>query len=80
MQFVATDDDGIMFGHMALVHLLNWSIPDGASINWRHTIHRDSVVSNMSNFTQALQRALEQKVVRIVLNQQPQSWPEFLPK
>ncbi len=80
MQFVATDDDGMMFGHMALVHLLNWSLPDGASINWRHTIRRDSVVRNMSNFTQALQRALEQKVVRIILNQQPQSWPEFLPK
>lgn len=80
MQFVATDDDGMMFGHMALVHLLNWSLPDGASINWRHTIRRDSVVSNMSNFAQALQRALEQKVVRIILNQQPQNWPDFLPK
>ncbi|MFN3226303.1 MAG: restriction endonuclease [Hyphomicrobiales bacterium] len=80
MQFVATEDDGIMFSHTALVHLLNWSLPDGASINWRHTLRRDSVVSNMSHFTQALQRALEQKVVRIILNQQPQSWPEFLPK
>lgn len=80
MQFVATDDDGMMFGHMALVHLLNWSLPDGASINWRHAIRRDSVVSNMSNFTQALQRALEKKVVRIILKQQPQSWPDFLPK
>ena len=80
MRFVATDEDGMMFGHMALVHLLNWSLPDGASINWRHAIRRDSVVSNMSNFSQALQSALEQKVVRTILNQHPQSWPEFLPK
>ncbi|MFG5380481.1 hypothetical protein [Yoonia sp. R2-816] len=34
VQFVATDEDGMMFGHMALVHLLNWSLPKGASINW----------------------------------------------
>jgi hypothetical protein len=80
MQFVAKDEDGMMFGHMALVHLLNWSLPEGASINWRHAIRRDSVVRNMASFVPALKRALDQKVVRIILNQQPQSWPEFVPK
>lgn len=69
---------GMMFGHMALVHLLNWPLQDGEQINWRHAIRRESVVSNMTNFTQALQRALEQKVVRIIINQQPLSWPEFV--
>ena len=80
LQFLASDDDGMMFGHMALVHLLNWTLPEGATINWRHAIRRDSAVSNMTNFGQALQRALEQKVVRIILNQQPQSCPGFLPR
>ena len=80
MQFVAGEDDGMMFGHMALVHLLNWPLQDGEQINWRHAIRRESVVSNMTNFTQALQRALEQKVVRIIINQQPLSWPEFVPR
>lgn len=80
MQFIATEDDGMMFGHMALVHLLNWSLPEGATINWRHAIRRDSVVSSMINFAPVLKRALDQKVVRIILNQQPQSWPGFVPK
>jgi len=78
LQFVAGEDDGMMFGHMALVHLLNWSLPQGEVINWRHAIRRKAVVSSMTNFTQALERALDQKVVRIVLSQQPQSWPEFV--
>lgn len=80
MQFVAGEDDGMVFGHMALVHLLNWPLQDGGQINWRHAIRRGSVVSNMTNLTQALQRALEQKVVRIIINQQPISWPEFVPR
>lgn len=80
MQFVAREDDGMMFGHMALVYLLNWPLRNGEQINWRHAIRREAVVSNMANFTQALQRALEQKVVRIIINQQPHSWPEFVPQ
>lgn len=80
LQFVAGDDDGMMFGHMALTHLLSWAKPDDAPINWRHAIRRDAVVSNMTNFRQALDRALDQKVVRLILDQQPQSWPDFLPR
>ncbi|WP_297777117.1 hypothetical protein [uncultured Roseovarius sp.] len=62
MQFVAGEDDGMMFGHMALVHLLNWPLRDGEQINWRHAIRRESVVGNLANFTQALQRALSMSV------------------
>ncbi|MDE0330692.1 MAG: restriction endonuclease [Nitrospinae bacterium] len=68
LQFVA-GNDGMMFGHMALTHLLNWTLPQGRTINWRHAIRRDAVVSNMTNFGQALERALEQKVVRTILHQ-----------
>lgn len=78
--FVAGDDDGMMFGHMALTHLLNWTLPQGATINWRHAIRRDAVVSNMANFAHALGRGLDQKIVRIILHQQPKSWPDFLPR
>jgi len=77
LQFIA-GDDGMMFGHMALTHLLNWSLPQGGTINWRHAIRRDAVVSNMTNFGQALERALEQKVVRYIFHQQPHSWPHFI--
>lgn len=78
LRFVAGEDDGMMFGHMALTHLLHWSLPQGAAINWRHAIRRDAVVSNMSNFRRALARGLEQKVVHLILDQQPQTWPAFL--
>lgn len=80
LRFVADDDDSMMFGHMALTHLLHWSLPQGAAVNWRHAIRRDAVVSNMANFKRALGRGLEQKVVHLILNQQPQTWPDFLPK
>ena len=78
LHFVAGNDDGMMFGHMALTHLLNWTLPQGAAINWRHAIRRNAVVSNMTNFGSALERALDQKVVRTILRQQPHSWPDFL--
>ena len=80
LRFVADNDDGMMFGHMALTHLLHWTLPQGEAINWRHAIRRDSVVSNMTNFQRALERALEQKVVHIILHQQPHTWPHFIPK
>jgi len=80
LHFAADDDAGMMFGHMALTHLLNWTLPRGAAINWRHAIRRDAVVSNMTNFGRALERALDQKVVRTILHQLPQSWPDFLLK
>lgn len=78
--FVAGDDAGMMFGHMALVHLMNWSLPQGATINWRHAIRRDAVVSNMANFSNALNRALDQKLVRTIIHQQPQTRPDFFPQ
>lgn len=71
-------EEGMMFGHMALVHLLNWSQPAGTSINWRHAIRRPAVVSNMKNFRKALERGLEQNVVHLILHQQPQTWPPFI--
>lgn len=80
LNFVAGKDDAMMFGHMALTRLLTWSKPDNAPINWRHAIRREAVVSNMTNFRQALNRALGQKVVNLILDQQPQSWPDFLPR
>ena len=73
-------EEGMMFGHMALVHLLNWTMPKDAAINWRHVIRRDTVVSNMTHFRKALERGLEQKVVHLILHVQPHIWPDFVPK
>lgn len=78
LYFVADNSDGAMFGHMALAHLLNRSLPRGVAINWRHVIRRDAVVSNMTNFSQALEKGLMQNVVRTIHHQRPLSWPNFL--
>lgn len=68
-----------MFGHMALVQLLAWRQRAGETINWRHVIRRDQVISNMTNFSAALERALEQEVVTLILRQVPVDMPAFLP-
>ncbi len=72
-------EEGMMFGHMALVQLLAWRQRVGEAINWRHVIRRDQVVSNMTNFAAALERALEQEVVTLILHQVPADMPSFLP-
>ena len=79
LSFVATADDGMMFGHMALVHLLNWSQPQGTQISWRQVIRRGEVVASMTNFRSALERGMAQRIVRTILNQRPHGWPTFLP-
>ena len=72
-------EEGMMFGHMALVQLLAWPQRLGEPINWRHAIRRDEVVSSITNFTAALDRALKQEVVTLILHQQPVDMPLFLP-
>ncbi len=71
-------EEGMMFGHMALVQLIAWRQQPGEQINWRHAIRRDKVVSSITNFTAALDRALEQDVVTLILHQQPAEVPPFL--
>lgn len=72
-------EEGMMFGHMALVQLLAWRQRVGEAINWRHVIRRDQVISNMTNFAAALERALEQEIVTLILHQVPADMPSFLP-
>ncbi len=71
-------EEGMMFGHMALVQLLAWRQRAGEAINWRHVIRRDQVISNMTNFAGALERALGQDVVTLVLHQVPAETPSYL--
>lgn len=71
-------EEGMMFGHMALVQLLAWPQRPGEQINWRHAIRRDEVVSSLTNFAAALNQALAQEVVTLILHQQPVEMPAFL--
>ena len=77
LNFVA-ENDNLMFSHMALTRLLHWTLPQGVVINWRHAIRRNAVISKITNFSHVLERALDQKVVHLILHQQPLSWPDFL--
>ena len=77
MSFVAKGDSAL-FAHMALVHFLNWELQDGQKINWRGLLAKKNVVKNMSNFSSAVKKALEQGVVHHILHQQPQTVPEFI--
>lgn len=79
LSFVAGTDNGIMFGHMALVHLLRWPLRNSSPINWRHVIRRKRVVANMPGFRSALERGMQQNIVRTILDQRPQTWPAFVP-
>jgi Holliday junction resolvase len=71
-------DEGMTFAHMALVQLLAWNQPSGQRINWRHAMRRDQVVSSITNFAAALDHALKQEVVTLILHQQPVEMPDFL--
>ncbi len=73
-------EDQMQFAHTALVHLLNWERSGEQPQNWRHLLHAPTVIRSIENFGHALERALSEKVVRLILHQQPVDWPEFLPR
>lgn len=76
LNFVPDDDAGMMFGHAFAELDIAPRCRD--QLETRHPARCRR--SNMTNFRRALERALDQKVVHTILHQQPQSWPDFLPK
>ncbi len=70
-------EGSMLFGHMALVQLLNWQTPTGQVIHWRTMLHGTNIVKGIDNFRAAIQEAMDNKIVRIVINQIPRTKPEF---
>lgn len=72
--------DSAMFAHMALVRLIDWSIPAEQSIDWRALLSESKVVKNVDDFGAAIRLAMDYNIVSIVLNQQPQTIPQYTSK
>lgn len=69
----------MLFAHMALVRLLNWQKRPDEKIHWRTMLHGSDIVKGVDNFRAAVLEAMDNKIVRLVLNQQPQTEPSFEP-
>ena len=70
-------ESSMLFAHMALVRLLNWQMPRDQDIHWRAMLHGSNIVKGIDNFREAVQEAMEHKIVRTVINQVPQTEPTF---
>jgi Holliday junction resolvase len=77
-RFVA-GDEGIQFAHTALVRLLNWASPNNDRPHWRSLLRKEQVIANVANFSAALDNALRQKIVSLILHVHPHAMPDFLP-
>jgi Holliday junction resolvase len=78
VHFVA-GEEGILFGHMALVRLLAWELPQEEQPHWRSLLRKEKVTANVENFSATLRVALREQIVSHVLNFQPNTMPAFLP-
>lgn len=77
LSFVARGGS-IEFAHTALVHLLRGELDDKSEVHWRTLLRKEQVTATIKNFSAALYRAYEQKVVSLILHQVPQTWPGFM--
>jgi len=77
LSYVAVDGI-VQFAHQTLVRLLEWESPGNSPIHWRGHLRVDDVSKNVKNFLTALNDAFQQKVVSHILEQRPQTAPEFL--
>lgn len=75
--YVGSDETG-QFGHRALVELLDWELAAEGGPRWRHVARRGQITVNMANLTEALQSALDLKMVRYILSMVPQTMPNFV--
>ncbi|MGO7979582.1 restriction endonuclease [Rhizobium johnstonii] len=69
--------EGLRFGHSALVSLLDWGLPEGEKISWRQLLRKEKI-GTLQDLRSATIKGLEEKVVHLILDQQPHSWPDFL--
>lgn len=77
MHFVA-GPEGMQFAHTALVKLLNWESRDEGRPHWRPLLRKEQITSNVADFSAALHKAFQQKVVSHIFHLQPQTLPDFL--
>ncbi len=71
--------EGLRFGHSALVSLLNWDLPQGQSISWRQQLRKEKI-STLDDLRSATIKGMQEKIVHLIINQQPHTWPDFVRK
>lgn len=69
--------DGMRFAHMSLVDLLRLWAPDQEKMSWRRVARQDRFTS-IEDFRGAVEKAMDEKVVHLILNTLPQSIPNFV--
>jgi hypothetical protein len=78
IQHFEVQEDTGLFAHMALVRLLSFRAKEEESIRWRAHIADDRTIRSIEGFRDAATRALDDGVVRYVLNIRPKTMPAFL--
>lgn len=71
-------EEGMQFAHSSLVRLLDWSTPRDERMSWRRVSRKDQFTT-IEDFRGAVIKAMEEKVVHIVLDVQPQTIPDYVP-
>lgn len=67
------------FAHKSLSSLLRFKSPDtDASVHWRSILVDETPLSPFVNFQKALQDALNDKIVKYIIEQSPQIFPAFV--
>lgn len=69
--------DGLQFAHMSLVDLLRLWAPDQEKMSWRRVARKDRL-TNIDDFRGAVEKAMDEKVVHLILNTRPRSVPNFI--
>lgn len=71
-------EEGMQFAHTTLVHLLNWESPGDDRPHWRGLLRKEQITASVASFSAALNQALRQKVVSLILIFRPHTIPSFL--
>lgn len=76
-RFVMRNPNNIQFAHRALVALLEWESGSTGRPSWRSLLGAPRVVRSIDHFSAAIDRAMEEGVMRYALRQQPVDLPQF---
>lgn len=70
-------EEGLQFAHMSLVRLLHLRTEEDEKLSWRRVARSDKPTT-IEDFRSAVDKAMKEGIVQIVLNQMPQSRPDFV--
>jgi Holliday junction resolvase len=72
-------EEGIDFAHRSLVRILQWDLQDDARPQWRQALRTSRINDSIKRFRHAVDEALHENVVSLILDLKPHTMPNFLP-